>query len=87
MSEEAHRETLYGEKAAREILGGIGHTTFYKLLRDGDLKGVKIGKRRFIRSTELDRFISELPREKEPEPTVNDDGVIVDAELLDPGEE
>jgi hypothetical protein len=35
-------------KEARERLGGISPTTFYKLVSDGELRTVKIGSRTFV---------------------------------------
>jgi excisionase family DNA binding protein len=42
---------------ARQELGGIGNTTFYKLVEDGTLSTVKIGRRTFVAASELDDFI------------------------------
>ena len=39
---------LYTIKEARELLGGMGQNTMYRLLNRGDLPTVVIGSRRFI---------------------------------------
>lgn len=39
---------------------GIGRTLLYELLRDGQLIGVRIGRRTVIPAAELDRFASDL---------------------------
>lgn len=45
---------------ARHILGDIGNTSFYKLIRDGKLAIAKIGRRTVILDSELQRFVDEL---------------------------
>jgi Helix-turn-helix domain len=42
---------------ARHQLGGISPTTFYGLVKDGELSLVKIGRRSFVQAEELDDFI------------------------------
>ncbi|WP_409567513.1 helix-turn-helix domain-containing protein [Methylobacterium sp. J-030] len=39
---------------------GIGRTRFYELLNSQALRAVKLGRRRLIRSDELDRLIQAL---------------------------
>lgn len=46
--------------AARQMLGGIGHTKFYQLLKDGDLRAVKIGRRTFCRRSDLQVYLDSL---------------------------
>jgi excisionase family DNA binding protein len=41
----------------RHQLGGIGHSTFYSLVKQGELSLVKIGRRSFVRTEELDDFL------------------------------
>lgn len=43
---------------AREWLGGISPSTFYGLVKQGDLSLVKIGRRAFIQAEELDEFVA-----------------------------
>ena len=42
---------------AREALR-IGHTKMYQLLSSGEIRSFHIGSRRFIRSSDLDRFVN-----------------------------
>ena len=49
----------YSVEEAAAIIG-ISRRTVYELLRTGQLRSVKIGSRRLIRHTDLERFIDEL---------------------------
>jgi hypothetical protein len=40
---------------------GIGFTTFHKLLNQGQLRAVKIGRRTFVEAGDAESFISTLP--------------------------
>jgi excisionase family DNA binding protein len=42
---------------AREWLGGISPSTFYALVKNGELSLIKIGRRSFIHAEELDNFL------------------------------
>ncbi|MDX6502290.1 MAG: hypothetical protein QOG23_5554 [Blastocatellia bacterium] len=42
---------------ARHQLGGISHSTFYALIKEGELSLVKIGSRSFVQAEELDEFL------------------------------
>ena len=42
---------------AREWLGGICPTTFYALVKEGELSLVKIGRRSFVHAEQLDDFL------------------------------
>lgn len=42
---------------ARRALGGISAPTLYKMLDNGDLDRVKIGKRCFITAESMDRYV------------------------------
>jgi len=46
------------EGAARVL--GVGRTTVYKLIADGDLRGVKIGRSRRFPLTELQALVERL---------------------------
>ena len=35
----------------------IGHTKMYQLLSSGEIRSFHIGSRRFVRSSDLDRFV------------------------------
>lgn len=37
----------------------IGRTTIFSLLKSGDLKAVKVGKRTFVRPADLNEFVEE----------------------------
>ena len=52
-----HMRHLMPVKEARHQLGGISPTTFYALVKDGELSLVKIGRRSFVQAEELDDFI------------------------------
>jgi excisionase family DNA binding protein len=54
-------DTLHDKPEARAILGGIGSTKFHQLLASGELSGCKIGRRTFIKRSELDRYLASLP--------------------------
>jgi excisionase family DNA binding protein len=47
-------------EAARLL--GIGRSTLYGLLNDGDLSGLKIGARTLIRRSDLEALLESLPR-------------------------
>jgi excisionase family DNA binding protein len=48
---------LMSVKEAPQQLGGISPTTFYALVKEGELSLVKIGRRSFVHSEELDDFL------------------------------
>src|ERR1700730_6496762 len=49
-----HMRHLMPVKEARHQLGGISPTTFYALVKDGELSLVKIGRRSFVQAEDLD---------------------------------
>ena len=49
-----HMRHLLPVKEARHQLGGISPTTFYALVKDGELSLVKIGRRSFVQAEDLD---------------------------------
>lgn len=53
-------ERLIPLSEARDHLG-IGRTSIFKLMRNGELKAVKIGRKTLIPSSELTRFQNGLP--------------------------
>ena len=53
-------DELLDKKDACQILGGIGFTKFYDLLKKGQLQAVKIGKRTMVKRSEITRFQSTL---------------------------
>lgn len=42
---------------ARQQLGGISRSTFYGLVKEGELSLVKIGSRSFVQAEALDDFV------------------------------
>lgn len=48
---------LVSYQEARRALGGISAPTLYKMLGNGDLDRVKIGKRCFITAESMDRYV------------------------------
>lgn len=44
-------------KEDRHQLGGISNSTFYALVKEGELSLVKIGRRSFVQAEELDDFL------------------------------
>lgn len=53
-------DALLDKEEARKVLGNIGNTKFYQLLSSGQLSGCKIGRRTFIRRSDLNKYISGL---------------------------
>ncbi len=51
------RRLLISVAGARKELGGISNTTFYELVKAGDLPTIKIGRRTFVATSELDAFV------------------------------
>jgi predicted DNA-binding transcriptional regulator AlpA len=58
MSDRAKR--LVSIPEAREILGGIGHTTMYELIKRGEVTKVSIGRRSFITSESLAAYMDRI---------------------------
>ena len=58
-------QLLHPIPEARARLGNIGHSKFYQVVASGQLKLVKIGRRSFVTSDELERFINALSDESE----------------------
>lgn len=51
---------LYPLKEAAEQLGGITERMLWSLCMRGDIKSVKVGRRRMIPAAALDAYVSEL---------------------------
>jgi Helix-turn-helix domain len=45
---------------ARHVLGDIGHTTLYELIKRGEIVKVNIGRRGFITSESLEAYLDRL---------------------------
>lgn len=56
---------LLGEESTREALGGLGRTTLYALTASGEIRSVKIGRRRFWPSDAIAEFIDRLAQPTE----------------------
>lgn len=55
---EASPPLLLGERAARRQLGGIGHTLYWKLIRNKELEPVRIGRRSFVTARSVEMLIA-----------------------------
>jgi predicted DNA-binding transcriptional regulator AlpA len=44
----------------RQMLGGIGHTTVYQLIKRGEIVKVNIGRRGFVTSESIEAFMDRL---------------------------
>jgi hypothetical protein len=55
-ADETPQRFLYPVPEARQLLGGIGHTTFYAMVKAGEIKLVKIRGRSFVSASELRRI-------------------------------
>lgn len=53
-------DRLLDEKATRERLGGIGRSLFYEKIGSGELRSVKIGKRRLVPEQAIAEYIARL---------------------------
>ncbi len=51
---------LYDVPTASRLLGGLGRTSVYKLMQEGQLRAIKIGKRTFLTDAELKRYVDSL---------------------------
>ena len=54
---------LYSPREVEHVLG-ISHTQLYRLLGQGRLSAVKIGRSSYIPRASLERFLAELPPAK-----------------------
>lgn len=52
-----HARHLMPINEARQQLGGISPSTFYALVKEGELSLVKIGRRSFVQAEDLNDFI------------------------------
>lgn len=51
---------------ARRRLGDLSHTSFYKLVKQGQLRTAKIGRRTVVLESELQRFAAALAQQAQP---------------------
>ena len=54
---------LYPDPEAMERLGGSGRTTLWRLIKDGHLARVNIGRRAFVTAESLDAYVASLTEE------------------------
>ena len=52
---------LHGTAEAADLIG-IGRSTLYELIKSGEIKSVKIGRRALIHHDELERYVQVLTR-------------------------
>lgn len=63
MTGEPFEPLLLTEDQARVVLGGIGRTTFFALLKSGELRSVKINRRLFVTMDALRRYVDRLSQD------------------------
>ena len=51
---------LHDLETASRILGGLGRTSVFRLLQEGQLRATKIGRRTFVSDSELRRYVASL---------------------------
>ena len=59
-------DDLYTIQEAMEMLGGISRNTIYKLMREGRLASVPIGRRRFIPGRAIESFVASATTTQSP---------------------
>lgn len=57
------REVFSPSEAADYL--GIGRTTLYSLIADGQIRSLKIGRLRKVRRADLDSYVNELVEEQD----------------------
>lgn len=68
------RRRLYDEHEAREQMGGIGRTLFYELIASGQLRSVKIGRRRLVPAEAIEELVDRLSQEQRSSATATGGG-------------
>jgi excisionase family DNA binding protein len=48
---------------AGKALGGLGRTKIYELITSGQLRTVKIGRRRFVPASAIEEYVAELEQQ------------------------
>ena len=51
---------LHDITTVQKLLGGVSRSTVYELFASGQLKSVKVGKRRFVTNDEALRYVGSL---------------------------
>ena len=60
---------LYPAAECRELLGGMGKTFFYELLKQNQLELVKLGRRSYVTAESIDRLIRRRTASRGSDPT------------------
>lgn len=58
-------DSLHALPKAQEQLGYIGRTKVFELIKRGELETVKIGRRRLVPQSSIDRYITRLKADSE----------------------
>ena len=58
--EQTGERLLISIEDGRQKLGGIGRTTVYELIKQGELEHVNIGRRGFLTATSLAQYVERL---------------------------
>lgn len=53
-------DALLDVPSSRRMLGNVGNTLFYSLLRDQKIKAVKLGRRTFCKRSDLQAYLDSL---------------------------
>lgn len=56
----ANTDQLNDIEGTQRKLGGLGRTRIFDLMRTGELKSVKIGRRRFVPDSAIQEYIDQL---------------------------
>ncbi|MCX7356226.1 MAG: helix-turn-helix domain-containing protein [Alphaproteobacteria bacterium] len=59
------QKALYNVRDARAFLGGLSHSKFYALVREGSIELTKIGRRSYVTPQEIERFVRSLQSGRE----------------------
>lgn len=51
---------LYPAAECRELLGGIGKTFFYELVRQNELELIKLGRRSYVSAACIEKLLDKL---------------------------
>jgi excisionase family DNA binding protein len=57
MSDALPAPRAYNPDAFAQVVG-LGRTTIYQLIRDGQIRSIKVGRRRLIPAEEVDRLLA-----------------------------
>ena len=50
---------------AQDVLGGMGRSTIYELIKAGEIAVVKVGRRTYIAHAELERYVRALTEQQD----------------------